>query len=681
MYMHTSLKRKTTLVTGVSSGIGREIAQLLAERGARVFGTVRNPQSASPIPGVEIVRMEVTDDASVNETVHSILQKAGPIQYLVNNAGYSFMGALEETSVAEARQQFETNFFGVLRVTNAILPGMRQQGDGRIVNISSVLGFLPAPYWGIYAASKHAVEGYTETLDHEIRRFGVRAVLVEPAYTRTKLSGNIKSAKISLEVYAEERKRLTDAAQQNIERGDDPRMVAEAVWNALTAKSPRLRYPVGKGVALSRMRRFVPAGMFDKSFRKQFQLDGPVNAPVTEHPTVKAHQQWPTPQKASEPPDAVVADEVGFVKIYRRPLMTIGLLAGGLTVALMAGGFSKPAVKDPRLQSPMVEVFKAQAAGSNSRTFTGIVEARVQSDLGFRVGGKILERSVNVGQRVQKGQVLMRLDPEDLRLSAAAEQANVEAARAKYTHAKADETRSAMLVKSGVISRREYDQDRAALDTAKAQLEAAEAQARVSNNSSEYAVLLADADGVIVRTLSEPGQVVAAGQTVIQLAHDGPREALINLPEGVRPDLGAIASARLYGQDQMYQARLRQLSDAADPASRTFEARYVLEGEAASAPLGSTVTITLVTKQTNQSVLVPVGALYDRGSGPGVWIVDDKSEVKFRFVTIASIGQEEVVLSRGVDAGENVVALGAHLLHEGQVVNLANEEKISDAKF
>ena len=417
-----------------------------------------------------------------------------------------------------------------------------------------------------------------------------------------------------------------------------------------------------------------------------------MNTPLKEHPIVKAHQQWPTPDKASEPPDAVLlrqlgveagADEVGFVKTDRRPLMTIGLLAGWLTVALMAGGCSKPAVKDPRLQSPRVEVFKAEAAGSTRRTFTGIVEARVQGDLGFRVGGKILERSVDVGQRVQKGQPLMRLDPEDLSLSAAAQLANVEAARAKYTQAKADETRSAMLVKSGVISRREYDQDRAALDSAKALLEALEAQARVSEHSSEYAVLLADADGVIVRTLSEPGQVVAAGQTVVQLAHDGPREALINLPEGVRPDLGTTASARLYGQDQMYQARLRQLSDAADPASRTFEARYVLEGEAASAPLGSTVTITLVTKPTsaNQSVLVPVGAVYDRGSGPGVWIVDDKSEVKFRFVKIASIGQEEVVVSRGVDSGEKVVALGAHLLHEGQVVNLANEEKISDAKF
>src|SRR5207244_8923080 len=201
-------------------------------------------------------------------------------------------------------------------------------------------------------------------------------------------------------------------------------------------------------------------------------------------------------------------------------LIAIRRLAGWLTVALMVGGCSKPAAKDPRLQSPTVEVFEAQVAGSNSRTFTGIVEARVQSDLGFRVGGKILERSVNVGQRVQKGQILMRLDAVDLKLAFAAQQANVKAARAKSILAKADEARFARLVPSGAVSRQEYDHARAARDSTKAELEAAEAQARVSNNSSEYAVLLADADGVIVRTLSEPGQVVAAGQTVIQLAHD-----------------------------------------------------------------------------------------------------------------------------------------------------------------
>ena len=271
--MHTPLKNKTTLVTGVTSGIGREIAQMLAERGARVFGTVRNPQTANPIHGVEIVRMEVTDDASVNEAVQRIEKKAGPVQLLVNNAGYVVTGALEETSIEEAKQQFDTNFFGVLRVTNAVLPKMRQGGYGRIVNISSVLGFLPAPYQGMYAASKHAVEGYTETLDHEVRRFGVRAMLIEPAYTKTKITGHSKSARAALDVYAAERKHMAKLAEREVERGDDPRIVAEAVWNALSAESPRLRYPVGKGVVLSRLRRFVPAGMFDRSLRKQFQLD------------------------------------------------------------------------------------------------------------------------------------------------------------------------------------------------------------------------------------------------------------------------------------------------------------------------------------------------------------------------------------------------------------------------
>jgi RND family efflux transporter MFP subunit len=367
--------------------------------------------------------------------------------------------------------------------------------------------------------------------------------------------------------------------------------------------------------------------------------------------------------------------------------MTLGRLAGGMMVALMVAGCSKPVANDPRLQSPRVEIFKARAAGSTSRTFTGIVAARVQTDLGFRVGGKILERSVDAGQRVRKGQLLMRLDPDDLKLAAAAEQAAVEAARAKYTQERTDEARFAELVKSGAVSRQEYDHARAALDSAKAQLDAAVAQARVSNNSSEYAGLVADADGVIVRTLSEPGQVVASGQTVLQLAHDGPREAMIHLPEGVRPALDSVASARLFGPDRLSQARLRQLSDAADAASRTFEARYVLEGEAASTPLGSTVAITLLTQENSrgQTVRVPVGAVYDCGSGPGVWILDGKSEVRFRSIQIASIGQEQVVVSGGIETGEMVVALGAHLLHEGQVVSAAaektNDEKKPYAQF
>jgi RND family efflux transporter MFP subunit len=367
----------------------------------------------------------------------------------------------------------------------------------------------------------------------------------------------------------------------------------------------------------------------------------------------------------------------------RVSVVALGQWAVMLIAAVVAGGCSKPVVKDPRLLPPTVLVSRTEEANSSSRAFTGIVKARVQSELGFRVGGKILERCVDAGQRVKKGQPLMRLDPIDLKLSAAAEKANVEAARARYIQAKADEARFVKLLKSDVISAQDYDRIRAALDSAKADLDAMEAQSRISDNSSEYAVLPADADGVIVQTLSEPGQVVTAGQIVIELAHDGPREAAVNLPENVRPSMGATATARLYGLDQKYQAKLRQLSDAADPATRTFESRYVLEGDAASAPLGSTVTVSVPVKQdtSDHLIIVPVGAVYDPGSGPGVWIVGDKQEVSFRSVKILSVGKEEVVVSKGLEAGESVVALGAHLLHEGQIINRINEVKTPDGKL
>jgi NAD(P)-dependent dehydrogenase (short-subunit alcohol dehydrogenase family) len=270
--MKSKLQNKVTLVTGVSSGIGREIAQLLAEGGARVYGTVRDPATAEPIKGVQIVRLDVKDDASVQQAIDQISREAGTIQHVVNNAGYSLTGALEETSLEEARHQFETNFFGVLRVTKAALPMMRKRGYGRIVNISSVVGFLPAPHLGIYAATKHALEAYTETLDHEVRNFGVHAVLIEPAFTKSKIEQNKISAKGTLAAYDGLRKQMDGVLKHSIENGDEPRLVAEAVRQALVADLPRLRYPIGQGVTLSRLRRFVPARMFDKSFRKQFGL-------------------------------------------------------------------------------------------------------------------------------------------------------------------------------------------------------------------------------------------------------------------------------------------------------------------------------------------------------------------------------------------------------------------------
>ena len=269
------IKNKVALVTGVSSGIGQETAQLLAERGARVFGTVRDHRPSDAIAGVELVRMDVTNESSVAKAVQAVLEQAGEIHVLVNNAGYALAGGLEETSIQEAQQQFDTNFFGALRVTQAVLPSMRRQGYGRIVNISSMVGLLPHPYRGIYAASKHALEGYTETLDHEVRQFGIRAVLIEPVFTKTNVSRNEKSTLISLDAYADQRKRVEEVIQQRIAHGDEPRAVAEVVYRALTTASPRLHYPVGEGIMLSRLRRFVPPRLFDRVFRRQFQLDEP----------------------------------------------------------------------------------------------------------------------------------------------------------------------------------------------------------------------------------------------------------------------------------------------------------------------------------------------------------------------------------------------------------------------
>jgi len=226
-----------------------------------------------------VIRLDVTSASSVEQTVQGVFDRANVLHVLVNSAGYALIGGLEETSIEEAQQQFDTNFFGVLRMTKAVLPAMRRQRFGRIVNISSVLGFLPAPYMGIYAATKHALEGYTETLDHEVRHFGIRALLVEPNFTKTGLGVHGKYTDADIDAYADSRRRVTEAILEKIEAGSNPRAVAEVVYQAIAAVRPRSRYPVGDGVTLSRLRRFVPARMFDRSFRKQFHLDAAESRP------------------------------------------------------------------------------------------------------------------------------------------------------------------------------------------------------------------------------------------------------------------------------------------------------------------------------------------------------------------------------------------------------------------
>jgi RND family efflux transporter MFP subunit len=367
----------------------------------------------------------------------------------------------------------------------------------------------------------------------------------------------------------------------------------------------------------------------------------------------------------------------------KRPAVVLGGLLLTVLGAAAFGTFfvraqEASAVNDPRQEPPIVRVVTAAQVTGSQRDFTGIIAARVQSNLGFRVAGKIVERLVNVGEQVKAGQALMRIDETDLRLALTAKRNAVAAARASYVQTEADERRYAKLVSDGWASRQRYEQAKAASDTAEAQLAAAEAAARVAENEAAYSVLVAGADGTVVDTLGEPGQVVSAGQTVVRVAQAGPREAVVALPETMRPAIGSAAEAIVYGTDgRRFTAHLRQLSDAADTQIRTYEARYVLDGEAAAAPLGSTVTIRIASQATEPDAQVPLGAVLDDGRKTGVWVVDSAtSTVHFRPVKLVRVSDETAVIS-GLNSSDPIVAIGAHLLREGAQVRTAPERGVN----
>ncbi len=350
-------------------------------------------------------------------------------------------------------------------------------------------------------------------------------------------------------------------------------------------------------------------------------------------------------------------------------------LIGLLPFVLAACTDATSSSTDPRMQPPLVRVETVRISVQSERSFTGVVAAHVQSDLGFRVPGKVLGRLVDAGQTVKRGQALMRIDPTDLRLAMRAHEEAVAAARARARQAVDDETRYRRLVSANFVSAAAYDKVKAAAEAAKAELNAAEARADVARNEASYAVLLADADGVVVETLAEPGQVVGAGQVVVRVAHAGHREAVIELPETLRPAIGSTGRASLYGSGLTGPAKLRQLSDAANRHTRTFEARYVLEGRLAGAPLGSTISIQISDGRSARALQVPIGAIFDPGKGPGVWLVEGETpRVTWRAVQIAGLGSEAASVVGNLEAGDRVVALGAHLLREGQYVRLTQSE-------
>lgn len=263
---------KVVVVTGVSSGIGRAAATRFAEQGCRVFGTVRDIAKSGDIPGVSLVEMDIRDEAAIERGVQSIIDQAKRIDVLVNSAGVTLLGAAEATSIAEAQALFDTNLLGLLRVIKVVLPHMRERRSGRIVNVSSVLGFLPAPYMALYSASKHAVEGFSESLDHEVRQFGIRVALIEPSFTRTNLDLNAPQTVATIPDYARDLAIATRAIQNNVQKAPLPEGVASTIVDAALGAWKMRHTPKGEASLLARLRRFMPAAPVEKGLRKTFGL-------------------------------------------------------------------------------------------------------------------------------------------------------------------------------------------------------------------------------------------------------------------------------------------------------------------------------------------------------------------------------------------------------------------------
>ncbi len=264
---------KVVLISGASSGIGKVTAEHLARKGYRVFAGLRRPGSATFGDGIDTVELDVRHDDSAAAAVNSILARESRIDVLVNNAGISMRGPIEETTIEQARALFETNVLGTLRLSRMVLPIMRHQGWGRIVNISSLAGFLPAPYLGLYSATKHAIEGLSETLDHEVRSFGIRVVVVQPSYVRTNLSESAMRTELPLIEYAGQRERVINHISAQIAKAPDSTHVARAIEQAIEAKRFQ-RLTVGYQAALSsHIRRWMPTGLTDELVRRGFKLD------------------------------------------------------------------------------------------------------------------------------------------------------------------------------------------------------------------------------------------------------------------------------------------------------------------------------------------------------------------------------------------------------------------------
>jgi short-subunit dehydrogenase len=266
---------KVVLITGASSGFGLATATLLQENGYRVFGTSRNPSKATSPVKFEMLALDVNSDDSVNACVKSLLEKSGgKIDVLVNNAGFALSGGIEETKLEEAKLQLETNFWGYVRMAKAVLPTMRKQRSGRIINIGSLAGFVPVPFMGYYAISKFALEGFSEALRQELKSLGVSVSIVEPTFFKTNIGTATKNTTSKVQDYDGMRERVYAALRKHAKEGGDPILVAKLVMKIIETEKPKLHYPVGREKYVLTLKKILPQSMFENQVRKNFNIDG-----------------------------------------------------------------------------------------------------------------------------------------------------------------------------------------------------------------------------------------------------------------------------------------------------------------------------------------------------------------------------------------------------------------------
>src|SRR3954451_9331078 len=342
-------------------------------------------------------------------------------------------------------------------------------------------------------------------------------------------------------------------------------------------------------------------------------------------------------------------------------------LLAGAAIALVAftlvGCNEKSAQKaDPG--RPVLVATVHYAPESPARSFVGTIRPRIETDIGFRVPGKVATRLVEVGQTVEPGQPLATLDEVDLKLQAEQAQAEFSAATGVLAQAAASEQRAKDLRAKGWTTDAQMEQARAAADEARARLNRAERSVDLTKNSLSYATLLADAKGVVTATLIEPGQVVASGQSAIRIARVAEKEAVVAIPETLlgRARDGA-ASVSLWSEpDKTYAAKLREIAPSADPATRTYLAKFSLPGAGDSVSLGMTATLTLADPATDRVARLPLSALYNQGGNPSLYVVDTAGNIALKPVTVKAYESDNVIISDGVDEGAKVVALGVQKL-------------------